>query len=71
MDPIVYGKDAAAEAAALSVSTLEKLVREGRFPRPRKVSDNRVGWLRREIVEWSEGLPVSDLPPPPNTSRRK
>lgn len=64
-------KAAAAAAGNLGVSTLEKLVRERKFPAPRRISGNRVAWLHREIAEWAEGLPVSDLPPPPNTSRRK
>lgn len=70
MDPLFYDKRAAAHAVALSVSTLERLIREGEFPRPRKVSGNRVAWLRREIVEWAESRPVSDLLPPANTSGR-
>jgi prophage regulatory protein len=70
VDRIFYDKAAAAEAVSLSVSTLEKLVRQGRFPPPRKVSDARVAWLRADLLAWAEGLPVSDLPPPPNTARR-
>jgi len=71
VDPIFYDKQSAAEAVSLSVSTLEKLVRLGRFPRPRKVSDARVAWLRSDLVEWAQHLPESDLPPPPNTSSRR
>lgn len=52
------------------MSTFEKLVRTGQAPRPRKISEGRVGWLHRELVEHSEGLPVSDLPPPQNTRGR-
>jgi len=69
-EPIAYARTDAAQVAALSVSTMEKLVRERKFPAPRKASDGRTVWLRREIVEWAEALPVSDLLPPPNTSRR-
>lgn len=49
---------------ALSESTLQKIVREGAFPRPRLLSGRRVGWLTREVDEWSEARPVADLLPP-------
>ena len=69
--PIFYDKAGAARAVSLSVSTLEKLVRLGRFPKPRQISDFRVAWLRSDIVEWAQALPPSSLPPPPNTGRKK
>ena len=62
--------DIAAEYVSLSVSTVEKLVRESQFPKPRLLSGRRVGYLVRELDEWLEARPVSNLPPPPNTSRR-
>jgi prophage regulatory protein len=65
----------AALAAGISTSTLERLVRLGQFPKPRLLSDRRVGWLTREIEAWAECRPYSCLLPPPNTgaskSRRK
>ncbi|MBT9511351.1 MAG: AlpA family phage regulatory protein [Acidovorax sp.] len=57
----------AALYVALSVSTVQKLVREGDFPLPRKLSGRRVGFLVPEIDEWLEARPVSQLLPPPNT----
>ena len=35
------------------------------------VSGQRVGWLVREVQEWAESRPVSNLPPPPNTGASK
>jgi len=61
-------KAEAAESVALSESTLEKLVRENEFPKPRLLSGRRVAWLVREVEEWAEARPVSELLPPPNTS---
>lgn len=55
----------------LGVATIQRMVRENQFPRPRKLSSNRVGWLLREVEAWAEERPVSDLPPPPNTGSRK
>lgn len=64
-------KAAVAEAVALSESTVEKLVRENEFPKPRTLSGRRVAWLVREVEEWAENRPVSDLLPPKNTGRRR
>lgn len=55
----------------LCVATVQRMVREKEFPPPRLLSGRRVGWLVREVEEWAEGRPVSDLPPPPNTGNRK
>lgn len=71
MEPIYLDKPHAAELVALSESTLEQLVREGNFPKPRAVSGRRVAWLVRELREWAESRPVSDMLPPPNTGARK
>jgi prophage regulatory protein len=61
----------ACQFVALSESTLQKMVREDQFPRPRALSAKRVGWLVRELEEWAESRPVSELPPPANTGARK
>lgn len=70
MKPIYLELDAVAGAVALAASTVQRLVREGAFPKPRQLSGRRVAWLVREVEEWAEARPISDLPPPPNTSRR-
>ncbi|MBT2299202.1 AlpA family phage regulatory protein [Variovorax paradoxus] len=69
--PIYLDKPAVAEFVALSESTVEKLVRENEFPKPRILSGRRVAWLVREVEEWAESRPVSDLLPPENTGRRR
>ena len=51
---------------ALSDATVQKLVREDAFPRPRQLSGRRVAWLVRELEEWAESRPVSNLAPPAN-----
>lgn len=70
MKPIYLNLESVASAVALSESQVQKLVREGAFPKPRILSSRRVGWLVREVEEWAEGRPVSDLLPPPNTDSR-
>ncbi|OYD49007.1 helix-turn-helix transcriptional regulator [Acidovorax kalamii] len=56
-----------AQYVALSVTTVQKLVRDGDFPAPRRLSGRRVGFLVREIDEWLEARPVSTMLPPHNT----
>ncbi|MFC0572686.1 helix-turn-helix transcriptional regulator [Paraburkholderia solisilvae] len=67
MRPIFLSLESTAEAVSLSQATVQLLVREGSFPKPRLLSGRRVGWLVRELDEWAEVRPVSDQPPPPNT----
>lgn len=56
----------------LSESTMQQLVRDGGgFPKPRQLSKRRTGYLVRELKEWAEARPVSDLPPPANTGAKK
>lgn len=70
--PIIY-MDLPTVAASLSISerVWQQLVQRGEAPKPRQLSGRRVGWLTREVQEWAEQRPVSDLPPPPNTGSRK
>nr|WP_084545524.1 AlpA family phage regulatory protein [Cupriavidus malaysiensis] len=68
--PLYVDLSTAAAIVALSETSVQKLVREEAFPKPRLLSKHRVGWLIRELEEWAETRPVSELPPPPNTSRR-
>ncbi len=63
LTPIAVPRDRAAAALGLSESTIEALVRSGELPPPRKLSAGRVGWLWRELVEFAESRPVSDMMP--------
>lgn len=69
--PAYLDMPSACAFVALSESTLQKMVREDDFPKPRQLSGRRVGWLVRELEEWAEARPVSDLPPPANTGAKK
>ncbi|ENO76548.1 hypothetical protein B447_17431 [Thauera sp. 27] len=71
VNPIFMDLPTVALAVALSESTVQELVRQGQFPQPRQMSGRRVGWLVREVQEWAESRPVSNLPPPPNTGSPK
>lgn len=70
--PIYADLETVAAMLSVSDSTIQKLTREeSSFPKPRKISGRRVGWLIREIGEWAESRPVSDMLPPPNTCAKK
>lgn len=72
MEPIFLDLPRLAEALTLSESTIQKLTREATdFPKPRLLSGRRVAWLMREIVEWAECRPTSELLPPYNTGKAK
>ena len=60
----------AAVFVALSETTVQRLVREESFPKPRLLSGRRVAWLVRELEAWAEDRPVADLLPPKNTGGR-
>jgi len=64
--PAVLGRSNAAAFLSISESMLDTLVAKGQAPKPRKISAGRSGWLVRDLQEWAEGLPVSDLLPPAN-----
>lgn len=61
--PLLVGRDQAACALGISDSLLEKLVRAGELPPPRKISEGRVGWLWKDLQVFAETRPVSDLLP--------
>lgn len=65
--PVFVDLDSAALMLAVSPSTVQQLVRDGVLSPPRKISKGRVGYLVRELEEFAESRPVSNLPPPPNT----
>lgn len=69
--PACLDKPDAARYCSLSVSSVERLLREGDFPKPRLLSGKRVGYLVRELDAWLESRPVAELLPPPNTGAPK
>lgn len=71
MKPLYVDLPQLLELVPLGESTLQREQREGRFPKPRQLTDRRVAWLLSEVEEWALQRPVSDLPPPPNTGAPK
>lgn len=69
--PIYLDLPTTAAVVSLSEATVQKLVRQSQFPKPRELSGRRVAWLLRELEEWAEARPVSSMLPPANTGGRK
>ena len=36
----------------MSVSNIRRMVREGKFPPPFALTENRQGWLEQDVNEW-------------------
>ncbi|MCH8098519.1 MAG: AlpA family phage regulatory protein [Proteobacteria bacterium] len=48
------GEIEVARITDLSRTTRWRLERDGRIPKKRHISANRIGWLQGEILEWIE-----------------
>ena len=68
--PLYIDPEKAPEVVALSRTAIDKLEAAGEFPKRRKLSARRVAYLYRELVEWAESRPVSDLLPVPQASQQ-
>ncbi len=63
--PLYVETDQAPHVVRLSSSVIDLLERTGQFPKRRQLSGRRVGYLLRELEEWAESRPVSELAPGP------
>ena len=61
--PAALNTDDAARYISASPRTLQALVAQGKVKPPRKISAGRVAFLTRELDEFLEAAPVSDLKP--------
>ena len=52
--PILTIKETS-DLIGISVSTINRLIKKGKFPQKRKLSTKRIGFLRYEIDQWIEG----------------
>lgn len=71
LKPAFLNKPGIAEYVSLSVDTLERMVQKGTFPGPRRISDQRVGWLVTEIDDWAANRPRSSGLPVANCGRNQ
>ena len=59
------------EKISLSRTTIWRLERQGKFPKRRILSPNRVGWLRHEVEEFLENLKTGMAPPPAEALKKR
>ncbi len=71
IDPVIVDRDTTCTIVGLSPSNIAMQVLKGTFPAPRKTSSNRIGWLLTELHAWAQGLPLSDILPPPSSGLTK
>ena len=51
---IVSAKEAS-KMTSFSTGHLRRLAKEGKFPKPIQISENRSGWLEEDVNKWIEG----------------
>ena len=54
---ILMSRKQVEELAGIGRSTIYKMMAEGRFPRPVKISEYGVRWIRSEVEAWIESRP--------------
>ena len=59
MQPLVLRLDDVMRVTGLRRSTLYKLMQEGVFPPPCRLSTRRVGWRSTDIEEWTASRPLT------------
>ena len=59
MDRLLAEKEILDRIVPWGRTTLWRKVRQGKFPAPRAVSENRKAWLESEISDWISGRPVA------------
>ena len=59
MDRLLSEKDILDRVIPWGRTTLWRRVREGKFPAPRAIGENRKAWLESEISDWIAKCPVA------------
>jgi predicted DNA-binding transcriptional regulator AlpA len=54
VEPILITYRGAAAMTSLERTSLERLVKAGRFPQPVRISDSRLGFVASEVRQWCE-----------------
>ncbi len=63
--------DEVAMCLGLSRSQVWRMVKECRFPKPRRLSTRAVAWLEQEVSGWISARPVFDSPGQPAPRARR
>lgn len=57
-DRLVYRMPDLVKAVGLSKTTIYRMMRAGKFPRPIALSEDMVGWRPDEVKAWVDARPV-------------
>ena len=57
------------ERTSLSPVTIWREIKKGRFPKPRQLTPNKVGWPEPEIEKWENSRPLGQFDLPENFKR--
>lgn len=52
MQDRILRRYAVREATGLPNTTIDRLEKEGRFPKRRRITDRNVGWSELEVQQW-------------------
>jgi prophage regulatory protein len=63
--------DDVGDRLGLSRSHVWRMVKDGRFPKPRRLSSRAVAWLESDVSAWIGDRPVFDAPPAPAPRARR
>jgi len=70
MSPKILNVKQTSKATGLSPVTIWRKEKSGEFPIRRQLGSRRVGWLTREVDEWIEATPVSEITSPNTKTER-
>ncbi|RBP83045.1 AlpA family phage regulatory protein [Marinomonas rhizomae] len=54
--PFIVDRREVERLTSLRKTTIYRLIREGKFPKPVRISSMRVAWRMKDIEEWIESL---------------
>jgi len=52
IEPVLISRKEVERLTTLCRSSIYALMQSGRFPRPVRIADQRVAWVKQEITEW-------------------
>ena len=53
-------RDEVIEMVGMSYGAINNRMKDGEFPKSRRIGRKRVAWLQSEILAWMHACPVSD-----------
>ena len=56
----LWAADTVCKKTSLSRTSLYRMIREGSFPKARRVGVNRSAWWSTEVIAWMAALPPAD-----------